>query len=226
MGIQRKRGKSLQAYSAKRDFAKSPEPSGHDTRWTPRKSRKSPRTSKTQPRPGVRVARTKAPHRIFVIQLHDARTLHYDFRLEVEGVLVSWAIPKGPSIDPHQKHLAVRTEDHPLEYAAFEGSIPERQYGAGTVIIWDGGTYTNLKRDADGYEVPMEQAIQEGHVVVFLEGRKLRGGFALTRTGVVRGKESWILVKMKDEFARATHEPVDEQPQSILTGKTVEDMAR
>jgi DNA ligase D-like protein (predicted 3'-phosphoesterase) len=132
---------------------------------------------------------------IFVVQQHDARNLHYDLRLEVEGVLKSWAVPKGPSMDPKDKRLAIETEDHPLEYAGFEGIIPEGQYGAGTVIVWDAGTYRNIT-EKDGQMIPMSQALEKGHAAFWLEGRKLKGGFALTRT-----KRGWILVKMRDEHA-------------------------
>jgi DNA ligase D-like protein (predicted 3'-phosphoesterase) len=106
----------------------------------------------------------------FVIQKHDASRLHYDFRLEVDGVLKSWTIPKGPSTDPGQKRLAVPTEDHPINYIDFEGIIPEGNYGAGTVIVWDMGTYHNLKED-----ISMDNAIEDGHVDIQLEGEKLKG---------------------------------------------------
>ncbi len=126
---------------------------------------------------------SQSHRRVFVVQLHRARRLHFDFRLEVEEVLASWAVPKAPSTDPHDRRLAVKVEDHPLEYASFEGTIPEGGYGAGAVIVWDGGVYDNLRRDPDGGEVPMSQAIEDGHVEVFLEGRKLRGAYAPTRIG-------------------------------------------
>jgi DNA ligase D-like protein (predicted 3'-phosphoesterase) len=134
--------------------------------------------------------REEAGEEIFVVQQHDARSLHYDFRLEIEGVLKSWAVPKGPSMDPKDKRLAIETEDHPLEYAGFEGIIPEGQYGAGTVTVWDRGIYRNIT-ERDGQMIPMSQALEKGHAAFWLEGRKLKGGFALTRT-----KRGWILVKM------------------------------
>jgi DNA ligase D-like protein (predicted 3'-phosphoesterase) len=159
-----------------------------------------------------------------VIQKHKARSLHYDFRLEVDGVLVSWAVPKGPSTDPREKHLAVHVEDHPLDYGDFEGAIPKGQYGAGSVIVWDTGTYRNTTKK-DGKEVPIEEALENGHLTVWLEGRKLKGGYALTRTGRDRNRERWILVKKNDEFADRRRNPVSTQPESVLSGKTVEEMA-
>jgi len=162
---------------------------------------------------------------IFVIQKHDARTLHYDFRLEVEGVLKSWAVPRGPSTDPRVKRLAVPTEDHPLDYADFEGTIPEAEYGGGTVLVWDTGTYRNLKEEDPDYEpMSMADALASGLVAVWLEGHKLRGGYALVRTG--RGEDSrWLLIKMKDEEADARRNPVSTQPESVLTGRTLEQIA-
>ncbi len=162
---------------------------------------------------------------IFVIQKHAARTLHYDFRLEVDGVLKSWAVPKGPSTDPRVKRLAVPTEDHPLEYAQFEGAIPGGQYGAGTVLVWDTGTYRNLKEEDPDYEpMSMADALASGLVAVWLEGHKLRGGYALVRTG--RGEDNrWLLIKMKDEGADARRNPVSTQPESVLTGQTTEEIA-
>jgi DNA ligase D-like protein (predicted 3'-phosphoesterase) len=119
----------------------------------------------------------------FVIQKHAASTLHYDFRLEVAGTLKSWAVPKGPSTDPREKRLAVPVEDHPLGWGDFEGVISEGHYGAGAVIVWDRGTYRN-ETVKDGEPVPMERALEEGHATFWLEGEKLRGGYALTRVGM------------------------------------------
>lgn len=182
----------LKEYRKKRDFHRTPEPSGEG------------RSPEEEP--------------IFVIQKHDARTLHYDLRLEVGGVLKSWAVPKGPSANPKDKRLAVPTEDHPLEYADFEGVIPEGQYGAGTVLVWDIGTYRNLKEK----EASMEQCIEEGHVAVWLEGKKLKGGYALIRTGK-NGR--WLLVKMADQQADVLRQPVDTEPRSVLSGRTIEEIA-
>jgi DNA ligase D-like protein (predicted 3'-phosphoesterase) len=156
-----------------------------------------------------------------VIQKHRARSQHYDFRLEAGGVLKSWAVPKGPSTNPRDKRLAQRTEDHPLDHIDFEGVIPEGQYGAGPVIVWDIGTYRNLT-ERDGKEVPVEEAIEQGHVSVWFEGRKLTGGYALTRIGGDR--ERWLLVKEKDEAADARRNPVKTQPESVLSGRTIEDL--
>jgi DNA ligase D-like protein (predicted 3'-phosphoesterase) len=157
---------------------------------------------------------------VFVIQMHAARSLHFDFRLEVGGVLVSWAVPKGPSTDPRDKRLAVRVEDHPVDYGDFEGVIPEGNYGAGSVIVWDAGPYRNLRDE------PVEQGLEDGRVTIWLEGQKIRGGYALTRTGVRRGKEQWILVKKRDDEADARRNPVSTQRESVLSGRTVEDVAR
>ncbi|MBB3192362.1 DNA polymerase ligase N-terminal domain-containing protein [Halomonas cerina] len=159
---------------------------------------------------------------IFVIQQHDASTLHYDFRLEVDGVLKSWAVPKGPSTDPRVKRLAIPTEDHPLAYADFEGVIPAGEYGAGTVLIWDRGHYRNLKEGNDPPSIAEQLA--DGHVTVWLEGEKLRGGYALIHTRLAKGKD-WLLVKIDDEAADARRNPVSTEPASVATGRTLEEIA-
>lgn len=130
---------------------------------------------------------------VFVVQKHYATHLHYDFRLEVDGVLKSWAVPKGPSMDPHDKRLAVMVEDHPLVYAAFEGIIPEGDYGAGTVEIWDKGTYTPAAEHSD-----MAKALDEGLLEFTLHGKKLRGAFALVHTHMDGKDKNWLLIKKKD----------------------------
>jgi DNA ligase D-like protein (predicted 3'-phosphoesterase) len=160
---------------------------------------------------------------IFVVHKHAARTRHYDFRLEVDGVLKSWAVPKGPSTDPREKRLAVAVEDHALAYADFEGTIGESNYGAGAVIVWDTGPYAN-RTERDGEEVPIARALADGHAVVELEGRKLRGRYALTRTDT-EPRERWLLVKVRDEAADAQRDPVSTQPESVLTGRTIEQVA-
>ncbi len=140
------------------------------------------RNLKVSPEPVGTVKKTRGKKAIFVIQKHAARALHYDVRLEIDGVLVSWAVPKGPSMNPRVKHLAVRTDDHPMEYAKFEGVIPEGSYGAGTVMVWDIGTYKNIKTTDDGELVPMKECLKQGRVEVFLKGKKLEGGYALIKT--------------------------------------------
>jgi DNA ligase D-like protein (predicted 3'-phosphoesterase) len=158
----------------------------------------------------------------FVIQKHHASSLHYDFRLEAGGVLKSWALPKGPSTDPRDKRLAMPVEDHRLEWGDFEGVIPEGQYGAGPVIVWDRGRYRNLS-ERDGEEVPFEEALDAGYAVFWLEGRKLRGAWSLRR--IAKGEdERWLLVKKRDEGADARRNPVSTQPESVVSGRTIEDL--
>jgi DNA ligase D-like protein (predicted 3'-phosphoesterase) len=189
----------LKPYRSRRDLSRTPEPEG------------------AKPRPRSEKAR-------FVVHKHQARTLHYDLRLEVGGVLKSWAVPKGPSTDPRIKRLAVPTEDHPLEYIDFEGAIPEGEYGAGATIAWDTGTYRNIT-EKDGKPVNMDTAIAIGHISVWLEGEKLRGGFALKRFSTGK-RDQWLLVKMKDEQADPDNDPVTSQPQSVFTGRTIEEVSK
>lgn len=134
-------------------------------------------------------------HPIFVIQKHDASHLHYDLRLQINGVLVSWAVPKGPPLIESEKRLAIQTEDHPLEYAHFEGTIPEGNYGAGTVKMWDKGTFFTIK-EKDGKLVPLEECLKQGHLEIFFEGNKMNGPYALIKTKM-SGKDQWLLLKMK-----------------------------
>lgn len=161
----------LSKYRAKRDFSKTPEPSG--AKRATRKSRKP-----------------KAP--FFCVQKHLASSLHYDFRLEHAGVLLSWAVPKGPSLDPRDKRLAMRTEDHPLDYGRFEGVIPEG-YGAGIVMLWDRGTWS----PAPGFE-DVDRAIEKGELKFELAGVKLKGSWVLVRT---RDERTWLLIKHRDNWA-------------------------
>jgi DNA ligase D-like protein (predicted 3'-phosphoesterase) len=195
---------SLARYRRRRDFRRTSEPAGRRRRR--RRSRGSAE---------------REPH--FVIQKHDASRLHYDVRLEADGVLKSWAVPKGPSTDPRDRQLAVPTEDHPLDYEDFEGVIPEGQYGAGTVLVWDAGTYRNISEHR-GDPVPVADAIRRGHLAVWLDGHKLRGGYAFTR---IRGgkDEAWLMVKMRDEGADARRKPVRTQPESVLTGRDLDQVA-
>jgi DNA ligase D-like protein (predicted 3'-phosphoesterase) len=185
---------SLKEYRRKRDFRTTGEPRG-------------------------RKGRRKSAHPQFVIQKHDASSLHYDFRLEVDGVLKSWAVPKGPSTNPKDKRLAVPTEDHPLDYATFEGVIPAGEYGAGSVIVWDAGKYRPLGEDHEKEDaVPVAKQLDRGHLSIWLDGEKLRGGYALNR--IAKGKkERWLLVKMKDDQADARRKPVKTEPESVLSGR-------
>jgi bifunctional non-homologous end joining protein LigD len=165
----------LDTYRAKRDFSQTSEPAG-----------------------GTHKHARKAKGHAYLIQKHEARNLHFDFRLEHEGVLKSWAIPRGPSMDPGDKRLAVRTEDHPVEYGKFEGTIPKGQYGGGTVMLWDEGTWEPIEDIDEGFK--------EGKLKFIVHGQRLQGGFALVRlrsdTGRKQGKENWLLIKEKDEHAR------------------------
>jgi DNA ligase D-like protein (predicted 3'-phosphoesterase) len=182
---------SLDRYHSKRDFEQTSEPRGEVG----------------EPRDG---------ELRFVIQKHAASSLHYDLRLEAGGVLKSWAVPKGPSTDPREKRLAVEVEDHPLDYADYEGVIGEG-YGAGRVIVWDAGTYRPLT------EGGVEEALDQGHLSFWLEGHKLRGGFTLQRTR--KGdKPQWLLIKRSDEGADARRNPVSTQPESVQSGRTIDDL--
>jgi DNA ligase D-like protein (predicted 3'-phosphoesterase) len=160
----------------------------------------------------------------FVVQEHDATTEHYDFRLEVDGVLKSWAVPKGPSVNPRDKRLAVATEDHPLEYANFEGVIKRGEYGAGEVIVWDRGYYINRSHDAGDQPVTAAEAIERGHMTFDLHGKKLRGEYSLTRVSRW-GPGQWLLVKSDDKFADASRDLVATEPESVKSGRRIEDLA-
>jgi bifunctional non-homologous end joining protein LigD len=189
----------LTPYRSRRDFERTPEPAG--------------------------VKETVPDHPIYVIQKHDASHLHYDLRLEWGGVLKSWAVPKGPSTDPKVKRLAMPTEDHPIDYATFEGSIPEGQYGGGTVMVWDIGTYRNLREEkpADKQRT-MEQAYADGKLEIWLEGKKLKGSYALIRTGGMQNK-GWLFFKMKDAQAPAPVDILAQEPDSALTGRTMDEIS-
>lgn len=162
---------SLKEYQEKRQFTKTPEP---------------------------KAASKESAHKepVFVIQKHDASRLHFDFRLEAGGVLKSWAVPKGPSMNPKDKRLAVQVEDHPLAYANFEGTIPEGNYGAGTVEIWDSGTYTYIEKYRS-----VEEAIEHGILEFKLHGQKLKGLFTLVRTDMDGKEKNWLLMKKEDAYA-------------------------
>jgi DNA ligase D-like protein (predicted 3'-phosphoesterase) len=160
--------------------------------------------------------------RRFVIQKHDASSLHYDLRLQVGDVLASWAVPKGPSTDPSDKRLAMQTEDHPVDYIDFEGVIPEGEYGAGTVLVWDQGEYRNLREDEDDGR-DMQASLDDGLVEVWLEGEKLSGGYALKR---IRDgdKPQWLLIKMDDDEADARRRPTSTEPESVKSGRDLDEI--
>ncbi len=189
----------LNEYRKKRDFKVTSEPSGDG----------SPGDSRSKP-----LLR-------YVIQKHRASQLHYDFRLEWNGVMLSWAVPKGPSLDPSVKRLAVQVEDHPLEYSDFEGSIPAGEYGGGTVMIWDTGSWVP--------EIPnVDAALKKGELKFTLRGKKLKGSWVLVRTrgfGRSPSKPSWLLIKHRDEYA--TKEDVTlEKPRSAISKRMLADIAR
>ena len=169
--------------------------------------------------PGSRRGDRQRPS--FVIQEHHASRLHWDFRLEIDDVLVSWAVPKGPSTDPRDKRLAVRTEDHPLEYGDFEGVIPEDEYGGGAVIVWDRGTYRNLRADEDEPR-SMADSLEAGQIEVSLDGHKLKGGFALIHAKLGGQAGNWLLIKKKDDHADARRNPTSTEPESVISGRTVD----
>ena len=187
--------RGLETYREMRDFGKTPEPAG-----------------KVRAKDGGPL--------LFVVQKHDATRLHYDFRLEWDGVLKSWAVPKGPSLNPKDRRLAVRTEDHPLEYGEFEGVIPEGEYGGGPVVVWDRGAWVPLEDPAKGF--------RKGRLAFRLEGVKLKGEWRLVRSGKNDGdKEQWLLIKKTDRLAASPGEPsiVESRPESVLTGRTVDEVA-
>ncbi|MBS0185378.1 MAG: DNA ligase [Proteobacteria bacterium] len=153
----------------------------------------------------------------FIIQKHKASHLHYDFRLYVNGVLKSWALPKGPTLNPNLKRLAISTEDHLLSYANFEGIIPHHHYGGGIVLMWDQGPYKNITFK-NGQNISMKEALQEGHILFQLKGQKLKGNFILQRLQ----EEKWLLIKKQDEYASQA-DILNEFPASVISHKTIED---
>ncbi|EPD64015.1 MULTISPECIES: DNA polymerase ligase N-terminal domain-containing protein [unclassified Streptomyces] len=163
----------------------------------------------------------------FVVQIHDAGTLHFDFRLQVGDVLKSWSVPKGPSDDPHDKRLALPTEDHPLEYEEFEGVIPEGEYGGGTVIVWDHGVYEPLSHDRKGRSVDFEESLEHGHARFRLRGSKLHGEYALTRFRGEQdeGREAWLLVRAGGARPDGHGTPDPRRARSVTSGRTLAQVA-
>ena len=189
---------SLRKYQQKRRFDVTSEPSGDGS-----------------------APKEKPSSLIFVVQKHRATQLHYDFRLEWNGVLLSWAVPKGPSLDPSVKRLAMQVEDHPIEYATFEGVIPEGEYGGGTVMVWDQGTWEAEQPDPD-------QALEKGDFKFTLHGQKLKGSWVLVRTrgfGGSSGKPSWLLIKHRDPYA-STEDIAADEPRSAVSGRLLAEIAR
>jgi bifunctional non-homologous end joining protein LigD len=187
---------SLIDYDKKRNFGVTPEPSG---------------------KPG---AKAKHGPLIYVIQKHRATALHYDFRIEWKGVLLSWAVPKGPALDPTVRRLAMQVEDHPIDYAKFEGVIPEGEYGGGTVMVWDQGTWTPEQDD-------VEAALAKGDLKMTLHGKKLKGSWVLVRTrgyGRDDGK-SWLLIKHRDQYA-STEDITLDKPRSVVSNKLLAGIAK
>ena len=187
---------TLKEYTKKRHFGVTPEPSG-----------KTPKGKKES-------------SLLFVVQKHRATQLHYDFRLEWKGVLLSWAVPKGPSLDPSVKRLAMQVEDHPLDYANFEGVIPEGEYGGGTVMVWDKGTWTAESEDVDA-------ALAKGDLKFNLHGKKLKGSWVLVRTrgfGSSNPGKSWLLIKHRDQYA-STEDITVEKPRSAISNTLLAEIA-
>lgn len=188
----------LAEYQKKRDFTRTLEPKG-----------KSP---------------VKRSTLAFVIQKHAARALHFDLRLELDGVMKSWAVPKGPSLDPTVKRLAMQVEDHPVEYNTFEGSIPAGEYGGGTVMLWDRGSYSFWEDDPDPVE-RLREGYAKGDFKFELLGKRLKGTWVLVR--IKRGspdKPQWLLIKHRDEFAKPGSEIVEEEVTSVATGRTMDEI--
>jgi len=189
----------LAAYNAKRDFSKTDEPEG-----TPPK--RSGRTLE------------------FVIQKHAASHLHFDLRLELDGVMKSWAVPKGPHYDPKVRRLAMEVEDHPMDYNSFEGTIPKGQYGGGTVMIWDRGTY---EAEGGGDEKALREGYERGDLKFVMHGTRMLGGWVLIRTRRdPRGRAQWLLIKHRDAFARSDLDVVADANTSIVTGRTMDEISR
>ncbi|HUF31295.1 MAG TPA: DNA polymerase ligase N-terminal domain-containing protein [Gemmatimonadaceae bacterium] len=194
----REKGDALTEYRRKRDFMATPEPAGH--------------------------VAARAPHRLrYVIQKHAASQLHFDLRLELGGVMKSWAVPKGPSLDPSVKRLAMEVEDHPIEYNAFEGTIPQGQYGGGTVMLWDVGTYGPEHADGRDPEAVVRAGYEKGDLKIVFDGARLQGSWVLVRMKRP-GKPQWLFIKHRDEHANSDFDIVAETPTSVATGRTMEEI--
>ena len=205
---------TLREYRSKRKFGKTPEPKPGKGTVPDLRTKRSEVAESGLSR--------KEKHLIFVVHKHAARNLHYDLRLELEGVLKSWAVPKGPSLDPSIKRLAMMVEDHPHDYKDFEGIIPEGNYGAGGVIIWDRGFYHHpTAENGKESEKLLLEGLRKGNMKFFLEGEKLKGEFALVKTG--RGEKSWLLLKKKDRYA--TTGEILKKNRSVVSGKTLEELS-
>ncbi|MDX1603300.1 MAG: DNA polymerase ligase N-terminal domain-containing protein [Salinimicrobium sediminis] len=191
----------MKSYNEKRDFSKTREPKDAPSK----KGNKDP---------------------IFVIQKHDATNLHYDFRLEIDNTLKSWSVPKGPSTDPSVKRMAIPTEDHPMAYADFEGTIPQGEYGGGTVMIWDKGTIESNKKDENGNIISLEESFKNGSIEVVLHGKKLKGGYNLVEMKGGKMKGNWLLMKQDDYEADARRNPVSTQSKSVVSGRTLKQIAQ
>jgi bifunctional non-homologous end joining protein LigD len=192
---------TLSEYRKKRDFSQTAEPEGGGTT-----------RSRHQPQ--------------FVIQKHAASHLHYDLRLEHDGVMKSWAVPKGPSLDPSVKRLAMQVEDHPIEYNEFEGTIPQGEYGGGTVMLWDKGTYSYGGTNPDAEE-GLRRGYEKGDFKFVLNGKRLKGSWALVRMrGDRPGKPQWLLIKHKDEYAEPGSDVAAEHQTSVTTGRTMEEIGQ
>jgi bifunctional non-homologous end joining protein LigD len=207
--------RDLERYRRKRDFGRTPEPSGDEARAVAKK--KTTVAKRT-------VAKRSGPALQFVIQKHAASNLHFDLRLELDGVMKSWAVPKGPSLDPSVKRLAMEVEDHPMEYNSFEGTIPKGQYGGGTVMLWDRGTYTADEAD-DDHAAAVREGLKEGKLSITFHGDRLRGSFALVRTRRDESTPQWLLMKHRDDEADPARDIVAEVTTSVDSGRTMEEIA-
>jgi len=201
----------LDKYREKRDFKKTPEPSGQET--------------KTKAKTKTRERKPAGKPLSFVVHKHSASHLHYDLRLELDGVLKSWAIPKRPNLDPDEKRLAMMVEDHPLDYGSFEGIIPKGNYGAGTVMIWDEGSYHAAHHeDRAESEDALKEGLEKGHISIVFDGKRLKGEFALVK--IKRsGDNSWLMIKKHDEFSGPDNSPPEDQDRSADTGRTMQEIA-